>query len=328
MTDDGPQGEPQISDRLLASSYSFARSAVAAYSAKSWDVFYLHLATAVEQLLKAVLARSHPSLIADTRADFDSLLHLCGLGKRARVPEFVRAVRTISVSEALKRVERLVDSYQQPTPRLLLLLDTRNAIVHSGHYEKGEAEAVLGDTAQYIEQLLKGLEITATTYWGDFTSLVLEHANRQLSAVEASYARRVQAARDRWAKLADSLSPAAMEAFVATAIPYAPRKTFDSALVTCPACENPGELTGIPDPQWEADWDYADGQSYLTGAYVGSIRLRGDGFRCHFCGLNLDPWQLPFAGMEYRMLQEEEFDITGATRFFEHEFTAGSRTDN
>ena len=328
MTQDGPQGELQISDRLLASSSSFARSAVTAYSAESWDVFYLHLATSVEQLLKAVLTRFHPSLIADTGADFDSLLHLCGLGERARVPQFVRAVRTISVSEALKRIERLVDSYQRPTPRLRLLLDTRNAIVHSGHNEKGEAEAVLGDTAQFVEQLTKGLGITAADYWGDFTSLVLDHANRQLSEVEASYTRRVHAARDRWSKLAESLSPAAMEAFVAGATPSAPRKTFDSIRAACPACDHPGELTGFPDPHWEADWDYADGENYLVGAYVSSILLRGDGFRCHFCGLNLDPWELPFADMEYKMLREGEFDITEATRFFEHELTGDPRKDS
>ncbi len=142
-----------VSAGLLRSSSAFARSAIAAYVDESWDVFYLHLATAVEQLVKSALAQVHPSFIADTTGSFDSLLHLCGMGDRARTPDFVSAVRTISVTEALKRVGRVVDGYQEPGTLVYVLLDTRNEIVHAGHDTRQEGEAVLGDVARYVPPL-------------------------------------------------------------------------------------------------------------------------------------------------------------------------------
>ena len=73
-----------IAERLLASSTHFARSATTAYADEAWETFYLHLGTAVEHLIKAVLADANPSYIADPKAGFDSLLHLTGMGQKAR----------------------------------------------------------------------------------------------------------------------------------------------------------------------------------------------------------------------------------------------------
>lgn len=311
-----------IDERLLASSTAFARSAMDAYCEESWDVFHLHLATAVEQLIKACLAKAHPSLIADGKADFDSLLHLCGLGARAKTPDYIKAVRTITVTQALLRIGRFVDSYREPSPRVRLLLDTRNAVVHSGHCGKGDAEAIVGDTATYIEQILVSLSLDSSSYWGTHSELVSQHAQRRLSALEASYSRRVQAARARYASLAD----AAVEALVAST-PSAPRDTFDSALVTCPACGHEAELTGFPQPDWEADIDVSDGEAWVCGGYVESILIQADSLRCYVCGLDLDPWLLPFADLEYVTLSSEDYDLTDATMFFEREL-ADERWDD
>ena len=198
MTAIDHQPGPSVADQLMDSSKFFARSAATAYSAESWDTFYLHLATAVEQLVKSVLAAAHPSFIADTRASFDSLLHLCGLGDRAKTPDFIAAVRTITVSQALERVARLVDGYRSPSPRVLLLLEMRNGIVHAGHRERGGGEAVLmGDVAQYVEQLLGARGLMSDEYWGDSAEMVAAHMKRRLGAIEASYQRRLQAAKAR-----------------------------------------------------------------------------------------------------------------------------------
>lgn len=319
MAVDEKGSESEVFVRLLKSSSQFAQSATAAYTTESWDVFYLHLATATELLIKARLAWAHPSLIAEARANFDSLLHLCGLGDRARNRDFARAVRTISVNDALPRVARLVEDYQPPPPNLRFLLDIRNAIVHIGHRERGEAETVLGESAQYAAQLLRDLDMSDDEYWGGAAEMVAEHSSRRLTVLEATYSRRLQAARDRYEARVKSFSPDALKAFVAAAVPSAPRASFDSAPVACPACGHSGELTGFPEPEWEPDFDCADGQSYLAGAYVSSIRLQADGFKCYICNLELDPWELPLAKLEHRTLTKEKFDISQATNFFREE---------
>jgi hypothetical protein len=107
-----------VAERLLDSSTSFAQSSIAAYVAESWEVFHLHLATAIEQLAKAALADKHPTLLADPRGDFDSLLHLSGLGHFAQKPEYL--IRTITASEAIQRLGRVVDDYRAPGRRVAL----------------------------------------------------------------------------------------------------------------------------------------------------------------------------------------------------------------
>ena len=88
---------PSVRDQLLDSATDFAHSAVAAYRGEDWPVYYLHLATALEQLVKGALAHASPAYIADAR-DFDALLHLTGRGERASAPEFIKAAKTIPVT--------------------------------------------------------------------------------------------------------------------------------------------------------------------------------------------------------------------------------------
>jgi hypothetical protein len=118
-------GREHTADRLLASSQAFAQSALGAYVDEQWEVFHLHLATAVEHLLKSVLARANPLFIADGRR-FDSLLHFAGMSQGAATPP--SAARTITVGEALERVKLLVDDYPEPTAEVRTLLYSRNAM--------------------------------------------------------------------------------------------------------------------------------------------------------------------------------------------------------
>jgi hypothetical protein len=309
-----------VGDRLLATSARFARSAAAAYSNEEWDVFYLHLATAVEQLVKAVLARAHPSFIADVRPNsrdgFDSLLHLCGYGNRARTPDFVAAVRTITASEALERVGLLVDGYQPPSALVGLLLRARNGIVHVGHQERAEGDAILGDVARYLGPLLSSQGLDPRDYWGDSATMVAVHAKRRLDANEARYRRRLQAAKDQYARLVSRTDEHGLAAYRAAVAPGFPAEPYDSALADCPACGETGLITGSPDVDWEADWDYADGEAYVAGAYVSRIHLTADGFRCRVCGLDLGLDDLGFAGLAHITLTDDDCDLSGATAYF------------
>jgi hypothetical protein len=309
-----------VGDRLLASSTRFARSAATAYSDEAWDVFYLHLATAVEQLVKAVLARAHPLFIADVRSNsrdgFDLLLHLCGFGERARTPDFVAALRTITTPEALERVGLLVDGYQPPSQLVDLLFRTRNGIVHAGHQERTRGDDVLGDVARYIGPLLSSQEVDPKDYWGDSAEMVALHAQRRLDASEAAYRRRVQAAKDRYARNVSQMDEHTLAAYVAALTPGPPSEPFDSAPAACPACGETGVITGSPEADWQADYDSDGGIPYIDGVYVSKIRFDTDGFRCRVCGLDLGAEHLAFAGLDHLTLTDDDYDLSGATAFF------------
>lgn len=309
-----------VATQLLTSSTFFAQSAANAYSSESWQVFYLHLATAVEQLIKAVLAQAHPSFIADPRADFDSLLHLCGLGHMARTPDFVAVVRTITVSEALQRIGRVVDDYRPPGPRVRLLLDNRNSIIHVGHQSKVEAEAILGEVGNYVDALLPSIGLDGAGYWGDASEMVEDHARRRLSTIEATFHRRVQAAKERYRQRTLLMDDMGLAAYLAAVAPATPAEPYDAVPAPCPACGNVGELTGTPDPTWEPDWDVADGEGYVAGVYVGAIQLNASGFACRACGLSLDVSLLSLADLDMVTLTQDEFDVSDASLFFERQF--------
>lgn len=302
---------------LLASSQRFSQSATAAYAAEQWDVFYLHLATAVEQLVKAALADAHPSFIADPNATFDSLLHLAGFGKRAKTPETVGVVRTITITQALERVPRLIDNYRQPGPLVRVLLDTRNAIVHIGHDPKAKGDAILAGVARFVTPLLAALQLEPDLYWGESWPMVHEHDQRRLSELEALFIRRVQAAKDNYRHRTEGMDDAARAAFIAAVETTSASESFELVPAECPACGNQGALVGDATPEWEPDWDYGDGQAYVAGTYISSIELTGHAFDCRACNLSLDADLLPSAGLDSKTLTEKEWDVSSATSYYE-----------
>jgi hypothetical protein len=314
-----------IADRLLESSIRFARSAIAAYAEESWDVFYLHLATAVEQLMKGVLARAHPTFIADTRSNsrdtFDSLLHLAGFGHLARTPDSLVAVRTIPAEVALDRVGLFVDAYQQPSALVVLLIKTRNGIVHAGHQAKAESDATLGDVGRYVHPLLSALRIDPADYWGDSAEIVAAHAQRRLDASEAAYRRRLQAARDRHAQMVSGLDIQNLETIVAAVDPGPASEPFTSFRAKCPACGATGQITGWCLADWQLDGDIDGGLAHADGMYVAELRVQADRFRCGVCGLDLGAEHLAFAGLDAVILASDDFDVAAATTFFQGDIT-------
>lgn len=309
---------PPLADELLESSRRFAQSAVAAYSAESWDVFYLHLATALEHLAKSVLASADPVLIADSRGGFDTLLHLTGHGDRARIPEFAGAVKTVGLSDALERVARLIDNYKLPGPGVVHLIEVRNSLVHAGQGGRMAAEQVLGDVAGYLEQLIRARRVDPAAYWGESSDLVTDHREKRLDAIHASYRRRIRAAKDRYAATIRSMDAPTTAAFVSAVISRGINADFSEIPRDCPACGNVGVLfVGLAEPEWEPDWDYGDGQTYVAGMYVASIRIFGQEFNCRACGLALDGPDLELAGMDDSTLAAEDFDAELARRAFE-----------
>lgn len=311
------KGVRQLSHQLFEASRMFARSAMSSYANEKWEFFYLHLATALEQLIKAVLVAADPVLIAEERPGFETLLHLAGYGHRAGDTDFWAGVRTVSVSQSFDRVARLVEPYKQHGPGVRRLLDIRNSLVHAGLGGKIAAEQVLGDTAEYMEQLLVSLNTDSADYWGDSAELVEEHRGRRLDAITAAYRRRVQAAKNHYATVIEGMDDSARTAFLAAVFPSSEGLPTD-LLRDCPACANEGVLhLGYAEPDWEPDYDYGDGQTYIAGLYVSKIRCFGHEFTCRACGLDLMDNDLQLAGMDDFTLTERNFDVGTATQAFQ-----------
>jgi hypothetical protein len=315
-----------VADRLLKSSRRFAQRAIEAYVTETWDAFYLHLSTAVEQLVKSVLASVHPALIADKAADFETLLHLTGNPQFAVTPE--SAARTVSVTEAIRRVGRLLPDFRQATPRVTYLLDMRNGIVHAGHTARAEHQAVLGEVATFVDQLLVHQNVVPAEFWGPHADLVAEHGRRRIDALEAAFQRSVRNARDRHERFFASLNDDEQVAFLEAREPEELADEYDSARATCPSCGNLGLLTGQPEPQWQADWDAEGGEAYLAGAYVASVRLFATGFHCEVCSLTIHTDSLAFAGFAAVELTEEDADLEEATAFFTRQLAEDQLDDD
>jgi hypothetical protein len=303
----------ELWERLLAKSSFFARSAVDAYKAEVWEVFHLHLATAVELLVKAALARLHPALIADPKAELDSLLHLLGLGRHATTRE--TAIRTINASAALDRVARVVDDHLKAPAAVRRVLDIRNGVVHIGEHAPTD-EALLADVAQYVDGVLQSQGWDSDAYWGSSADAVAELVEGRAVALRLWYERRVEAARANLAAIVANMDEAATSAFLAAVTPPSASEPFDEWPVTCPACGNAGLANGEPDPDWEADWDVADGEAYAAGAYVSAVNLDVRSFGCRACGLVLSGPALRLAELDRVDFGESEFDVSEASEYF------------
>ena len=310
----GRQPGDTVAATLLRSSASFAQTAMAAYATGDWDVFYLHLATAVELLIKGALAHANPAFIADGR-HFDSLLHLSGMGDRASSPQSVSDVRTITVTEALERVGRLLVGYQREGAYVKTLLERRNAVAHLGQGPEGDEERIVGDVGRYVPQLLALVGLAPNVFWGGSLELVTEHMQRRITSIEALYRRQVQVCKDRYLAGFGKIDEAGLSLLLAVLEPTGPSDDYTSFPVECPACGHLGTLHGDPEPDWEPDYDVADGQGYISGMYVGSIKFRGHGFECRVCRLVLDEG-LEYAGLDSKVFGESDYDVSNASSYF------------
>lgn len=313
----GVPGPPADAQRLLASSRGFARRAIAAYAEESWDEFHLDLAVAVEHLAKAALASQHPVLVMDG-AHLDGVLHAIGLGAQSRVP--AAKVKTISLTEALDRLPRVLGAEVRVAPSLARLVDARNALAHFGHSTRLDEEALLADVARLTEVLLTRLGVTTTDFWQDGAELVGRHVQHRLAALEAAYLRRIDVAKRHFAEFVEVMDEPIRQVFLATKECREPSGDFSTFPAECPACDHLGALSGDPEPHWEPDYDYSDGEVSVSGVYVETIDLSGSSFRCGVCRLSLDSDELEFAGLADKTLTDEDFDVAEASEFFSEPF--------
>lgn len=124
-------------DQLLESAEDFADRALRAYVEGDRRVILQNAAISMGHLSKAYLADLNPALLVELQRDkFDSLLHLVGLGDKARKAKYPR---TISAREALARVEQLLPGLTAPKDELGDLINVRDGVIHVGYLAEANA---------------------------------------------------------------------------------------------------------------------------------------------------------------------------------------------
>jgi hypothetical protein len=273
-----------VKEELQNSASEFGQSALHAYLDKNWAVFLLHAATSLEHLLKASLASRHAALIA--AADFDSLLHACELSPHAHTPASL--MKTIGARDALERCGRLIPSIDILKKELNLLVDVRNGVVHLGHVDKQAAKQTLTPFLKASDHLLSYIRADKPAHWGDLQDLVTARLSdsikeSEVRAMEAVTSAKVEFGR-RFGGIADTtLRDGLLKSIEST---YSPAK-YEEQLVDCPSCGRLALVSGAYEVEWEPDYDYADGESFIAGVYPVVTFYPGH-LSCRVCELELD----------------------------------------
>jgi hypothetical protein len=271
-------------EQLLSGAVAFAQSGLRARLDGDSMVYLLHVSTALELLAKAFLASLDGSLIA--AGDFDSLLHGCDQSKHARTP--ASRMRTITMTDTLKRVGQVLPAIENLKASLQLLADVRNGVVHAGTLESGADEAALVPFLKACDHLLPGVDgADREIFWGDLASMVDARLSDSLKAAEVVVADALASARltfeRRYASLDDATRDGVLSGIESS---YSVTK-YEEDLVDCPACGRRALTQGSYEVEWEADYDVEGGEGFVSAVHP--VVTYSPGYlSCRVCDLELD----------------------------------------
>jgi hypothetical protein len=278
----------------MSSAAKFAQSALRARLDSDSMVYLLHASTGLELLAKGYLASLHGSLIA--AGDFDSLLHGCGQSKHARTTP--SRMRTITMTETLKRVGQILPTIDNMKASLQLLADVRNGVAHAGKLDPEADDATLVPFIRACDHLLSNLPGgDRASMWGEFISLVDARLSDSTKAAELLVADALAAARLAFDARFGSLDDAVRDGVLSGIENSYDLAKYEESIVDCPACARSALTRGSYEVDWEADWDVEGGEGYVSGVYP--VVTYSPGYLyCRVCGLELDGQeQLSAAGV-------------------------------
>lgn len=281
----GGSQETRFESVFLASARKFARSAVGAYISGDWVIFGLHAGVALELLAKAYLSSLHPSLVVD---GVDSLLYACQVPGHVLAP--LRAVRTISASEAMSRCGRILPTLMNLTRgELSLILDVRNGVAHLGQVDQTLATRALAPFVTACDELLGAMSEDPAEFWAEGHAYLEQHlASYRQQATEQVKAR-LKEARKVFRERFKNLDDKAKRTLITSIVQAYDHSGYERQLFDCPVCANLALETGTYDFEWTvpegADAD--DPEVWEHEAYP-EVTFYPAGLRCQVCGLALN----------------------------------------
>jgi hypothetical protein len=219
--------------------------------------------------------------------DFDSLLHGCGESRHANTPP--TRMRTITTSEALKRVGQIDPAFKNHEPSLRVLADIRNGVVHAGASDM-DGEGVFIPFLRACDLLIPNVRgATRNAFWGDFESSVDAGLSESLKEAGIAAVEAVAAARLAFEQHYGAMEGSAKEAALAAIEGSYNVEKYEQSLTDCPSCGQQALTDGSYEIDWDADIDVegSTGEAYFVGAYP-VVTYRPGHLQCRVCGLELD----------------------------------------
>lgn len=299
-----PRSQP-IGDALLKAAEGHARFALRSYLDED-GIIPLQAAVAagaaVELLIKAVLHRAAPALLA-MKGDVHSILVFSG---KPGVPgKGYLDCRTIIGDEARKALIAMRPSLNSISTEIDAALQRRNAAVHLASVTKNDLVIGVKAMCVTVSALLPELNLTPANFWGE---ALVSHA--QMLTKEGADQRRLlleqlkTVAADRLARMR-AVDPRTVELLAAERAALDGDVEDDaeehSEANQCPVCEYWGRLSG---PVTRGELRAVQGEHY--DGWDVERTWYPERFVCEVCGLKLDLQTLGVAG--FVTVQELEPD--------------------
>lgn len=292
------RGSAQFALRSYASAVPFERIQSA-----------LSAGSAVEYMLKCVIAAADPTLLAQ-RSSLDSVIALSRAVQP--IPIDPRSLRTIDASEALKIVGKLHPTMKTQVDAAAVL-DLRNSAAHMAMEAGPEIEKAVVGVVRVLSELLDFLKEGEDRFWGtNLSPLVREMKKKASDALAHRVGSKVAAAEMRFKALTRSLSGSGMEAILTLLerrdVPFALDESGGDVGRMCPACGRRGLLSFIKERDPSSFEILSDPDDPSNQVVYVSVAGTPEMFQCPVCDLKLDGDELTqFAGLHESIdLPDEE----------------------
>lgn len=251
---------------------------------------------ALEHAAKAVLAQLNPLLIAHPH-NFETSYLLATASER-----FVTVaprLRTISLSDALKRAGRLVPNVSPLVEPLRGAVEQRNAVAHVGVASEDNLRQDFGLVLRAMSAMLEHLGVDRQLVWGEYGPTVARVLSEQVDERRARVQDRLDRARQEFLQRFGD-APAKLDLGMGLHLmDWDDRDT--AAPVDCPACETEAVAFGEVDVEVEVDFD-RDGNPEGASLVPWFV---AQGFQCRACGLRLEAEEFDVADLETRWILED-----------------------
>ncbi|QHC68693.1 hypothetical protein GSU68_18460 (plasmid) [Rathayibacter sp. VKM Ac-2759] len=303
----------RLSAHLLVTAQDAAREVLTGYTTDEPRELLQRLFDAgsvVEHLVKAAVARIHPSLLAD-RTHAQSVLTLAGVALSP--PLSVTELRTISYTEAMKLLVLAQPVVARVDTDAKALVAGRNAAAHMGLVNRAVVETFAQDLVRVVGVLLPLLDTSKEEFWSAqwlpiAKALELEKEDRSRARVASKIAR----ARLAYLELIDGFDESNRESTLRLLERRLSEFDFfgmdlERLDCDCPACGRSGWLTCERELRWqEAKPTREEMHGVSTAVPIDLIPLA---FECPVCGLALDGSQGELVVVEAReVIRSDQFE--------------------
>ena len=260
----------------------------------------------VEKLLKYLLAEINPIFIlkiADFKHSAPSLYNdrIVSHGKNDEIdtkPDSDVITFRVSLSRS-KVFSKVANKHSQ---LLYTLAHWRNVIAHrpTSELDLTKVELMLKkDAIPLIREFSEELQISLSDFFGSeetrLSELSQQLTNREM--FEAEMNQLLEKHKTQWEQRRTYAEFESQANDLTTSLLKHSGVDFSYDVIPCPACDN---LCVV---RIEPDYDYADGESYISGVYAEQLH-------CYYCGLNMDTYEaLDFVGVDGLLAAAHEEDL-------------------